>query len=58
MKEMLMTIEFIKSISRRIYGKDIFFYDFDEMKWYSRLDCCYVTYEHILEWLEENIQYD
>lgn len=58
MKEMLMTIEFIKTISCRLYGKEIFFYDYDDMEWYSRIHGRNVSYEEVLEWLEENIVFE
>ena len=58
MKEMLMTIEFIETISCRLYGKGIFFYDYDDMEWYSRIHGHNVSYEEVLEWLEENIVFE
>lgn len=57
-KDTLLTIEFIKTISGRLYGKEIFFYDETDQQWYSRVHGDYVTYETVLEWLEENISYD
>lgn len=56
MKERLLMVEFIKRVSYRICGKEVFFYDYDSKQWYSRLHGGYVPCECILEWIEDNLQ--
>lgn len=55
LKDIKLMIEFIKNISTTIYGKEVFFYDYEENRWYSREHCRYVEFEEILKWLEEQI---
>ena len=53
MKDIKLMIDFIKELSCLIYGKEVFFYDFDSNKWYSRDHCRYVSFEEIIDWLKK-----
>ena len=55
MKDIKLMIDFIKEISSLIYGKDVFFYDFENNQWYSRDHSGEVEFEEILNWLKERI---
>lgn len=52
MKDMKLMMTFIKELSCLIYGKEVFFYDFEENIWYSRYHSRNVTLEEIIEWLK------
>lgn len=54
-RDVKMTIDFIIELSCLIYGKQVFFYDFDTDIWYSRDHCRDVTYEEVLDWLKEYV---
>lgn len=55
MKDIKLMINFIKELSCLLYGKEVFFYDFDDNKWYSRHHCRYVEMEEIIDWLNDRI---
>lgn len=48
------TIDFIKEISTKIYGKEIFFYDKEKNKWYSREHCDYINTNTVLDLIRYN----
>lgn len=50
-----LIIDFIRETSNYLYDKEVFFYDDDLNKWYSRKDCKYITLEEVLEQLKESI---
>lgn len=50
-----LTMDFIRDISSSIYEKEIFFYDKELDKWYSRKDCDYISFEEVLDILKEDI---
>lgn len=54
-KNMEATVDFIREISCKIYGKEVFFYDCEKDTWYSRLDGEYVEFESIFERLKNDI---
>ena len=53
--EISKMIDYIKEVSSLIYGKEVFFYEKDENRWYSRDHCRYVEFEEIIDWLREYI---
>lgn len=55
LKDIKLAIDFVNELSSNIYGKEVFFYDFDDDTWYSRDHCRNVTFEEITEWLKERI---
>lgn len=55
MKDILSMIDFVKELSTLIYGKQVFFYDYEKGEWYSREHCRIVTLEEILEWLKDRV---
>ena len=54
-KDIELISDFIKETSSIIYDKEVFFYDEDLNKWYSRIDCEYITLEEVLNYLKEDI---
>lgn len=54
-KKLEATREFIRETSCKIYGKEVFFYDYEEDIWYSRLDGEYVEFEYVLKRLKSDI---
>lgn len=55
LKDIKLMIEFVKELSSIEYGKEVFFYDYKEDKWYSRDHSRYVEFEEIIEWLKDRI---
>ena len=55
MKNKESTIDFIRVASNSLYGKEMFFYDEDLDKCYSRLHCDYISFEEVLDTLKEDI---
>lgn len=55
MKDIKLMIDFIKEMSCLICGKEVFFYDFDDNKWYSREHSRNVEFEEIIQWLRDNV---
>lgn len=54
-KNMESTVEFIRQLSCRLYGKEMFFYDEEEDIWYSRFDCKDVEFDYVFEYLKNDI---
>lgn len=52
MKDIKLMIDFVKELSCLIYGKEVFYYNFDNNVWYSRDHCRNVEFEEIIEWLK------
>ena len=55
MGDIKLMIDFIKELSCLIYGKEVFFYDFDKNSWYSREHCKEVSLEEIIDWLKKEV---
>lgn len=55
MKDIKLMIDFVKELSCLIYGKEVFFYSFDDNKWYSRDHCRYVDFEEVITWLKDRV---
>lgn len=55
LKDIKQMIDFVKETSSILYGKEVFFYDFKEDKWYSRDHSGYVEFEEVIEWLKNRI---
>ena len=55
LKDIKQMIDYIKEISSLIYGKEVFFYDYDTDTWYSREHCENIEIEDIISWLRENV---
>lgn len=55
LKDIKLMIDFIKEASSIICEKEVFFYDFNEDKWYSREHSGYVEFEEVIDWLKDNI---
>lgn len=54
-KDKELIIDFIKETTSAIYDKEVFFYDDELNKWYSRIDCEYIELEEVLEWLKQEV---
>ena len=55
MKDIKLMINFIEELSSVVYGKEVFFYDFDDNVWYSREHADDVSLEDIIEWLRDTV---
>ena len=55
LKDIKLMIDFVKETSSILYGKEVFFYDFEEDKWYSRDNSGCVEFEEIIAWLKNRI---
>lgn len=55
MKDIKLMINFIENLSCVIYGKRVFYYDFDDNTWYSRDHCRNIDFEEVISWLEDNV---
>lgn len=55
MKDIKLMMNFIKQTASILYGKNVFFYDDDKDKWYSRDHSGYVELETIIQWLEDRV---
>lgn len=55
MDDVELMIDFVKELSCLIYGKEVFFYDFDKNEWYSREHCRIVTFAEIIDWLKNEV---
>lgn len=55
MKDIKLMMNFIKQTASILYGKDVFFYDDNEDKWYSREHSGCVEFETIIQWLEDRV---
>lgn len=55
LKDAKLITDFIKNISVYLYDKEMFFYDTDIDKWYSRIHCKYLTFDEVLTLLEDEI---
>ena len=55
MKNKESTIDFVRVASNSLYGKEIFFYDEELNKWYSRVDCDYISLEEVFDYIKKDI---
>ena len=55
LKDVKLMIDFITELATKEYGKEVFFYNYDDDTWYSRDHCREVEVEEILDWLKERV---
>lgn len=54
-KNITATVDFIREVSTKIYGKEMFFYDLEKDVWYSRFDSEYINLESVFDRLKSDI---
>lgn len=55
LKDVKLMVDFITELATKEYGKEVFFYNYDDDKWYSRDHCREVEVEEILDWLKSRV---